>query len=85
MPEYIATTAHSSNLLNRPIAVGEPVEIPEEEAKRNPHLYDPRQSRGGKPSLEDLINKALQMNLGKEADLKKMSYAELAAAIKARS
>ncbi len=80
--EYVSKLEHHSNHLHRLVKAGEAVLLPEEEAARNRHLYEPKVSKSGKPSLEDLINRALQMNLGKEEDIKKMPYEQLAALVK---
>jgi hypothetical protein len=85
MPEYIAKQAHHSNYLKRAVKAGEPVEIPDLEAESNPLLYEPRVARsGGKMTLEELIDKALQKGLGKEEDIKRMPYNDLYRLVKER-
>lgn len=84
MPEYIAKLTHRCAALGRDIAQGDRVEIPREVAEADPWLYEAVTKTGGKPTTEDLINKALQMNLGKEADLAKLPYSELSRLIKSK-
>lgn len=84
--EYVAIQEHFSNFLHRRVVVGEPVFIPEDEAKRNPTLYEDRKagSKSGPPAREDLMEKAVKMNLGKEDALKKLPYTELLALVKSK-
>lgn len=83
--ECIAKQTFFSPVHSRDIRMGERVIVPDDFAKANDWLLQPLVAKAGKPSLEDLINRAIQLDIAPEAKLKKMPYAALARLVKERS
>ena len=78
---YLAKKSHWSNTMKRIISEGEVIDLPEEVGGTQPDLYI-KNEKTGKPSKDDLIEKALDAKLGTEEELKGMSYSDLSSLLK---
>lgn len=78
---FLSKKEHWSNQLKRLISEEEVIDLPEEIGSTQPDLYV-RNEKAGKPTKDDLIEKAIDAKLGTEEELKSKSYSELIAMLK---